>query len=299
MMDWDNLRVVLALAQAGSVRGAGARLKVSHSTVARRIEAFEAQLGVRLFDRTPNGFRLTAAGEDMLAVAARMDEEMSELERRLMGQDRRLEGNIRVTFPDALFSDLVMPDLVAFSNDYPEIDLEVLLSYRNLDLSKREADIAIRFTRRGKEPPEHLIGRRLVSNAYAAYGARSYLDGVDLSAHASAVRWIGWHDEGRQPPWVLDSDYPHIGARGRFDDAVVQVQAAKQGMGIALLPCMAADREPALVRLPPGDARPVFDVWMVSHPDLRETARLRIFRDMLTKAILGHRDLFEGRCPRR
>ena len=133
-MDWDNLRIFLALANQGSVRAAGAALGISHSTVARRIEAFEDQLGVRLFDRTPSGYALTAAGEEMLGVAGRVDEEISALERRILGQDTRLAGEIRVTLPDAIVSDLLMPDLADFTRDYPDIDLEIILSYRHLYL---------------------------------------------------------------------------------------------------------------------------------------------------------------------
>lgn len=297
-MDWDNLRIFLALANEGSVRAAGAVLGISHSTVARRIDAFEDQLGVRLLDRTPGGYAPTAAGEEMLASAMRIEEDVSTLERRILGQDTRLAGEIRVTLPDAIVSDLLMPDLATFTRDYPDIDLEIILSYRQLDLSRREADIAIRFLPPDTQPPEHLVGRRLVVSRSSAYAERSYLATHDISAEQTEARWLGWDDRIRSPKWVRDSDQPHLPARGRLYDTQLQLQAAKQGLGLAMLPCFVGDRDEDLVRVPPGNPQSYRDVWILSHPDLRETARLRVFREFIIKAILKHRTLIEGGHPR-
>ncbi len=297
-MDWDNLRIFLALANEGSVRAAGAALGISHSTVARRLDAFEDQLGVRLFDRTPGRSALTAAGEEMQSVAARMEDDVSALERRILGQDTRLVGEVRVTLPDAMVSELLMPDLAAFTRDYPDIDLEIILSYRLPDLSRREADIAIRFLPPNTEPPEHLAGRRLVVSRSTAYAAQSYLDAVDVFAKPPEASWLGWDDRVRSPKWVRDSDQPHLPARGRLYDTQLQLQAAKQGLGLAMLPCFVGDQEKELVRVPPGNLQAYRDIWILSHPDVRETTRLRVFREYIVKAILQRRDLFEGERPR-
>jgi DNA-binding transcriptional LysR family regulator len=297
-MDWDNLRIFLALANEGSVRSAGAVLGISHSTVARRIDAFEDQLGVRLFDRTPGGYAPTAAGEEMLGAAARIEEDVNTLERKILGQDTRLAGEIRITLPDAIVSELLMPDLATFTRNYPDIDLEIILSYRQLDLSRREADIAIRFLPTETQPPEHLVGRRLVVSRSTAYAEKGYLATVDISTDPTEARWLGWDDRVRSPKWVRDSDQPHLPARGRFYDTQLQLQAAKQGLGLAMLPCFVGDREADLVRVPPGNLQSYRDVWILSHPDLRETARLRVFREFIIKAILKHRSLIEGGCPR-
>lgn len=297
-MDWDDVRFFLALARAGSVRGAGTALGVSHSTVARRIDLFEKKIGVRLFDRTPTGYKVTTAGDDMIASAARMEVDMSSLERRLLGQDTRLAGDICITFPDSLTSDILMPDIAAFSKEYPEIDLELVLSYRVFDLSKREADIALRMLRCDSTPPEHLIGRKLTSIYYAHYASKAYLAAHDLQGNPSAASWVRWDERARFPGWVQESLLPDIPGKNNLANGMMQVQAAKAGLGIASLPCFAADREPDLVRLPGSIHRPYFDMWILSHPDLRETTRLRIFRDYITKAILRKSPLYEGRRKR-
>ncbi len=296
-MDWDDVRFFLALSRHKSVRAAGDQMGVSHSTVARRIEAFEKRIGVRLFDRTPKGYILTLAGEDMMESALRIEDDMNGLERRLLGQDARLEGRICVTFADNLTSNSLMPFMVGFSEAYPNIDLEMILSYRNLDLSKREADVAIRYYRPDKQPPDHLIGRKLATLYYADYAAPAYLKRVDLDRNPSHARWIGWGDEGRFPDWVKSSPYPHIPARHVLENGVLQMQAAKLGLGVASLPCVAADVEPGLVRLPNSQPKPFFDMWIVSHPDLRETARLRLFRELLSEAVIEQADLYQGLKP--
>jgi DNA-binding transcriptional LysR family regulator len=298
IMDWDDVRYFLALSRCGSVRAAGDQMGVSHSTVARRIEAFEKQIGVRLFDRTPKGYITTVAGEGMMDQALRIEEDMNGLARSLIGQDARLEGHICATFADNLTSNFLMPFIAEFANAYPKIDLELILSYRALDLSKREADVAIRYHRPGKQPPDHLIGRKLASIYYAEYAAPDYLKQVDLDKNPSDINWVGWGDQGRYPDWVEAGPYSHIPARHILENGMLQMQAAKSGLGISSLPCIAADQDPGLVRLPKSEPKHYFDMWILSHPDLRETARLRLFRELLTKTILAHIDLFEGRNPR-
>jgi len=296
-MDWDDVRYFLALARCGSVRAAGDKLGVSHSTVARRIETFENQIGVRLFDRTPKGYVMTIGGEDMLETAYRIEEDMNGLERRLLGQDAKLEGRICVTIADSLASDFLMPFMVEFAETYPEIDLEMILSYRALDLSKREADVAIRSYRPTKNPPDYLIGRKLTRIHYAEYAAANYLPYIDLNKDPSDICWLGWSDEGHYPDWVKDGPYGHIPIRHILENGMLQLQAVKAGLGIAVLPCVTGDRDAELVRLPKSKPKHYFDMWILSHPDLRETARLRLFRKMLSDTIVSHTDLFEGLLP--
>jgi len=157
-MDWNDVRLFLALARGGSVRAASSEAGVSHSTVARRIETFEKRLGVRLFDRLPSGYALTRAGEDALPVAKLVEEEMEGLRRRLTGRDQQLSGRIRLTAADFLATHFLMPALAEFAKRYPHIEFEIISTYVSLDLDKREADVALRFT---NDPPGHLVGRCL------------------------------------------------------------------------------------------------------------------------------------------
>ncbi|WP_299618265.1 LysR family transcriptional regulator [Pelagibius sp.] len=295
-MDWDNLRIFLALAQQKSVRGAAGALGVSHSTVSRRIESFEDSLGVRLFERLPDGFVLTPFGEDMMQTARRLEEAVNGLERRVLGQDARLRGDLRVTMPDLLAAKLLMPDLVAFGKRYPDINLEVAISYTPFDLGRREADVAIRITR---DPPEALVGRKIITYARATYASRAYLAEHDPVAEPDSVTWIGWDDRSRHPRWVRETPFPGAPVRGRLNNAMVQLAAAKAGMGLAMLPCFMGDTEPDLRRVPPGKPEPAWDIWILTHEDLRATARVRAFMDFMAEAFLGHRDLLEGRQPQR
>ena len=153
-MDWNDVRHFLALARSGSARGAGAELGVSHSTVARRVEALEEQLATRLFDRTPDGYQLTTAGEDIRPRAESIEREMLSIERVVAGQDERLKGPVALTCCDHFVSGLLMPDLHAFCRASPDIQLHINVDSRSYDLSKREADVAIRILVKGDQPPE-------------------------------------------------------------------------------------------------------------------------------------------------
>ncbi len=285
-MDWEDIKIFLALMRTGTVRTAAEKLGVSHSTVARRIEAMEQKLSVRLFDRLPSGYIVTPVGEDMLKVAEQVETDLGGLERRILGHDHKLAGRIRVTMVDALAAGLLMPHLTEFTEKYPDIDLEIDVTYDTANLSNREADVAIRFS---QNPPELLIGRRMITCSTAAYASQEYLGQHDLSTPEKA-RWIGFgpHD------WVKKSQFPNIPVKGKFVSLMVQLEACKRGMGIGMLPCFLGDPEPALQRISAPEPNVNFDLWLLTHPDTRTNARIRVFKDFIADAIKSHRKLLEG-----
>ncbi len=289
-MDWDDIKLFLALMRTGTVRAAAGALGVSHSTVARRIDAMERKLAVRLFDRLPTGYVVTAAGEDMLAVAELVENELDGLERRILGHDRKLAGRVRVTMVDGLATGLLMPHLADFTRKYPAIDLQVETTYEEVDLDYRGADIALRFAR---NPPDHLVGRRLLTCATAAYASVDYLKHHDLDDPADG-RWIGFGAPEAFPKWVKESQFPNIPAKGQIVSLLVQREACKAGMGVAMLPCFLGEAEASLRRLSPGEPNPNFELWLLSHRDMRTSARIRLFSEAMTVAIKSHRWDYEG-----
>ena len=294
-MDWDDLKVFMAVARAGSLRAASRVLRVNNTTVSRRIRRFEARLGARLFDRKPGGYAITAAGEEILAAARRIEAEVQGVERRVLGRDARLGGDIKFTAPDSALLGLLMPDLVAFMDRYPEVTLEIDMSLETANLSAREADVALRATTR---PPEHLIGRKVARIAQAPYATPDYLAAHDLVADPGAARWIGWSDRVSHPDWVRAGPLPDTPVRGRIPSDVCQREAAKAGAGIALLPCYLGDADPALVRVPPGLTLGNHEYWLLTHRDLLSTARLRSFWDYMLEVMKRRKPLIEGLRPR-
>ena len=289
-MDWDDIKIFLSLMRTGTVRAAAEKLAISHSTVARRIDAMETKLAVRLFDRLPTGYVVTPAGEDMLTVAQQVEDDLGGLERRILGHDQKLVGRVRVTMVDALAVGLLMPHLSAFMEKYPEIDLEVDVTYDIADLTSREADVALRFA---QTPPEFLIGRRLLTCATAPYASQDYLNQHDLKDPEQA-NWIGFSDQGPTPPWVKKSDFPNLPVKGKFVSLMVQLEACKAGMGLGMLPCFLGDPDPALKRLSQPEPNANFVLWLLTHRDMRTNARIRTFTDFIASALKSHRPLLEG-----
>ncbi len=289
-MDWDDIKIFLSLMRTGTVRAAAEKLAISHSTVARRIDAMETKLAVRLFDRLPTGYVVTPAGEDMLTVAQQVEDDLGGLERRILGHDKKLVGRVRVTMVDALAVGLLMPHLSAFTEKYPEIDLEVDVTYDIADLTSREADVALRFA---QSPPELLIGRRLLTCATAPYASQDYLNQYDLKDPEQA-NWIGFSDQGPTPPWVKKSDFPNLPVKGKFVSLMVQLEACKAGMGLGMLPCFLGDPDPALKRLSQPEPNANFVLWLLTHRDMRTNARIRTFTDFIATALKSHRPLLEG-----
>ena len=186
-MNWDDTRLFLALARSGSARATAADQRVSHSTVTRRVVQLESDLGVRLFDRDVRGYRLTGAGEVMMKSVIRAEDALLTAERKLQGRDAQLSGEIRLTTSNIIATHLIMDDLVEFTRHYPAIDLNVLISYDLFNLSRREADVAVRMLRLSSSPPEDLVGRKLVTIKSCYYSSDAYLAENDpLSANSTS-----------------------------------------------------------------------------------------------------------------
>lgn len=290
---WDDLLYVLAVGRTGSLSGAARELGVTHSTVFRRIGKIEEQLRVRLFDRLRDGYAPTAAGETMIALASEMDEDIVALERRLAGEDLRPSGTLRVTTTDTLVATLT-PLLAKFRGLYPEIKVELVTGNQMLNLSRRDADVALRPT---ANPDETLVGRRLAAVAFAVYGSKQYLAAAGGGDLARNHEWVGF-DESLSHlaayAWLkrqADADRVSL----RATSFMTLVEAAANGMGLAVLPCYVAAYRPELVRVSELLPEVVTDLWLLVHDDLRHTARVRAFVDFIAGEFTRLRPLLEGR----
>lgn len=290
---WDDLRLVLAVFREGTLSGAARRLGVTHSTVFRRLGTIEKDMGVRLFERFRDGYAPTAAGEMAAASAVRLEDEVFALERKISGEDLRPSGLVRIATTDTL-SAILMRHVAPMRRLHPEIRLEIAISNAMANLTRREADIAIRPT---PEPPELLVGRRLAGIAYAVYGSHAYWSRHgqgDLSAHD----WVGLDDTlansviGR---WMRENiDASRIACS--VDALPALRDAAEAGLGLAMLPCYVGDLVSGLRRATSQTpSNPRSTLWLLTHNDLRRTARVRATLDFLATAFSSERMLLEGK----
>jgi len=294
-MDWDDVRHFLALARTGSVRAAGSSLGVSHSTVARRVEALEARLDARLFDRNRDGYSLTESGRAMLPGAQRVEQELADIERDLAGGDARMAGLVSLTCCDAWVSAMLMPRLAALSDAHPDLQISVFNDPRPFDLSKREADVALRVLAVGDRPPEHLIGRPLVPITVCSYVALEHAQ--RLAPGGPGARWLAFDDAKITELLISSSSHPGVPPWGSFSSIDSLAQAAYAGLGWVMLPTYIGDRDGRLTRLAIPDLRHVADLWLLCHPDLRDNARVRAARRCAEEALLAHAGWFRGECP--
>jgi DNA-binding transcriptional LysR family regulator len=293
-IDWDDLRYFLAVARARSLTSAAHSLKVSQPTVSRRLAAMEQRLGVRLFERGKDGYDLSGPGAEIYEAANQVGEDITDIERRLVGRDQNLSGQVTVTCTEVMSNLYLAPHLARFAQMNPGINLSVNCTFQNLSLSRGEADVAVRNTNRA---PDTLIGRRLVKVATAIYAARDQAE--QLRANPKCWNWIGWQDDA-YTRLLITSHFPNAVVRHRVDDMQTMRSMARSGLGVAALPCYMADTDPGLVRvLPDPIMEGALDLWVLRHPNVRQVARLRLITEFLADTIMTDRDLFEGERPRR
>jgi DNA-binding transcriptional LysR family regulator len=294
MLLWDDFRYIKAIADTRSLAGAAEVLGVNHSTVFRRLGQIEQQLGSRLFDRGRTGYSLTACGEEMVDLAARMGEDVVNFERKVTGRDLRPSGKLRITTSELLLLYLLNDVLIGFRKAYPDILLEIVVSNQRLDLSKRDADVAVRAT---YQTPDYVAGRKAARLAWAVYGAKALADKpFDPVVHGREHDWIAYTDYssiGKATKWLRE----HVDDRRivyRTNTMLGLAQAASAGVGLVLLPCFAASAIPGLARLTPPMPELEGDLWLITHPDLRNTARVRAFLDFCAHHIAQRHHETEG-----
>ena len=294
-MDWNDLRYIKAIADTGNVANAANQLNVHQSTVFRRLNTLEKDLGVRLFERFSNGYVMTIAGEDFYRSAERIETDIFALNRRINGQDTRPSGTIRVTMADALLFGLLAPCLSEFRQAYPEIELEVLVSKEVLNLTKREADLAIRAT---KQPLETLVGRKVATVATAIYGSKEYLRTHPYLNDLNRHDWIGFDEtvmESATASW-LKQTIPDVKFQYRLNTCMGILSAVKENAGLALLACYLGDSDLDLVRVGMPIPQLEKQLWILTHEDLRYVTRIRTFIDFVASFLTQRIESIEGRA---
>jgi DNA-binding transcriptional LysR family regulator len=278
-MEWSDLRYVLAIARAGTLSAAARRLGVNQTTVARRLAAAQTSLRARLFDRSEGLFRPTKAGDEVLRRAAQVEAEIDAIARGIGGSDAVVAGSVRVTAVPILVNRLLIPALPKLSAAHPNLQIELIAEPRNLRLTRREADIALRLAR-----PERgdALARRIGRLDYAVYaparrsGPLPWITYDESLSHLPQARWMA-----AAPPAAL----PKL----LVNDAEAILRAVGAGLGQSLLPCFAADDDKRLRRM--SGAKPVLsrEIWLLVHRELRAQARIAAVIAWLDSAMPGRR----------
>ena len=291
MLDWDDIRFFLSVTRHGNLSAAAKELHVSQPTVGRRLAALEASLGVRLLDRTPDGYVLTLAGREVREKAEGLESVAQSLERTVGGRDTRLSGIVRVTCAETMAARILAPCFAALQKQHPDIMVELIPDPRELSLSMREAELSVRLT----QPNQHeLVVRRIGSLAFGLYASPDYLErhgDLDFESGCPGHRLIAQLDDIQDAPqfkWLADlTPRARIAFRTSSHEAAVSV--AVQGAGLACLARFRADREQGLIRLAPLLPAPTTGIWLVVHRDNRETSRIRAVMTHISDYIRSQR----------
>jgi DNA-binding transcriptional LysR family regulator len=292
---WDDLRLIKSIAEVRSLPAAADLLGVNHSTVFRRLGQLEETVGTKLFERHRAGYTLTAVGEEMVELAQKVDDEITAFTRKLAGREIAPAGELRVTTNDSLLIHLLTPLFTRFRRQCHDVRLDVVLANQELNLSKRDADVAIRAT---DNPPENLVGRRVATIAWSLYGRAADFPEPEAitSENLYEQDWVSLGDNFatfKAVKFVQEHVAPErVGYK--VNTVLGMAEAIEQGLGIGHLPCFIGDATPGLVRL--GAPVPEFatGLWLLTHPDLRHSPRVRVFLDFLAAEIGRQRKIIEG-----
>ncbi|MEF2072447.1 LysR family transcriptional regulator [Consotaella aegiceratis] len=292
-MDWDDVRVFLAVARTGQILAASRRLGLNHATVGRRVSALEADLGARLLDRHPQGCALTPDGEAFFQAAERMEEEMTAARQAVGSMDADLSGTVRIGAPDGFGTAFLAPRLGALLERHPALTLQLVPVPRAFSISRREADLAITIDR----PVEgRLVVQKLVDYSLGLYAATSYLDRHGRPDSEEALLrhgLIGHVDDLIYSPVLnyageIVRNWP---SRFEISGALGQTEAVTAGAGIGILHAFIANSCPGLERILPGrEVRRSY--WMVFHESGRHLRRIRVVAEFIRDCVAAERSLF-------
>jgi DNA-binding transcriptional LysR family regulator len=288
-LDWDGLRYFRAVATSGTLSGAARALGVEHTTVARRLDALESELGARLFLRNARGYGLTRVGQALLESVAAMQREVAAIARLADGQDVEMTGAVRIATADALAKHLLLPALAPLVAEHPGLCLEIVSDTRQHDLARREADLALRI---GASLDTRLVGRRLAGLGFGLYGARPRPARLAL-ARAEFVTF----DEvvGKLPheAWLAEHA-PQARVVLRSNRQETLTEAVRLGLGLGLLPCLVAAPGTGLERWLGPDEVFTRELWLLVHPDLQGSRRVRAVMAAIASYVEVHADRVAG-----
>lgn len=295
-LEWSDLRLVLSICRAGSLSGAARLLECDHSTVFRNINRIEKSVGVRFFERLPTGYAMTDAGELARTYGERVEAEMHALSREVLGRDDQLQGNVCVTAPSGLVSELLPEWTAEFITAHPQVSIELLAGAGTLDLGRREADLAIRAT---SKPPEGSVGRKICRFRFGIYCAP---ERIEAWRHIPPPE-LDWVFLDGIQSWLVPHVFKSVAAAeeriiARTNTPHSALQLAATGLGATFMSCYFADRHPGLVRLGDPLEPLTIDLWVLTHPALRHTARVKALMRFLTDKLTERSALFEGLEPR-
>jgi DNA-binding transcriptional LysR family regulator len=288
MFDWNDLRAFLAVARSGSTLGAAKAMRVNQTTVARRLEALEAAIGLKLLERGQTGSRLTEAGRDLLAEAEKVERAAQGFESRSIAHQRGLAGSIRLTCIEILANMIVTPAIAEFRRKYPEVQIDLMVTDQALDIEAGEADLAIRA---GRElPSSDLVARKVVDYDFALYCDRDYAErrGAPATLAELADHDLIGGDAGLdQVPamlWMFEQACGKAPVT-RSNSMSNLVHAVRAGLGIAPLPCAVADVNPRFVPCSDRIESGRVSSWIVTRRELKDTPRVRALIDFLVPYI--------------
>ena len=290
-LDWSDLRYALAIGQGGSLAAAARTLAVNHTTVLRRLDALEARLGARLFERQRTGYTPTEAGAVVLEQARRMADQADEIERHVMGRDRELTGQLRLTTAFVVMEHLLPDPLASFARAYPGIEVEVMENAFLVDLARRSAEPSLTWTQREADVAlrlsahvaEHLVGRSLGTAQCCVFALRGAPDLpqaiTPLATLVKEAPWVAFEQDTQARVYDrwMRQHLASSAVRVRVDIFNAVAAMLRTGIGVGILPSFMQQRHPEL--MPVSDPIPELDVpvWLLTHPVLRDTARVRVF----------------------
>jgi len=295
-MDWRALQDVVTVAETGSLSAAARRLNVSQPTVGRRIEQLEEQLGAMLFTRTARGLTLTKVGEGILHHAKQMEEDALAIERVATGANQELQGNVRVSLIEDLGIQWLPQKLSEFHAQFPHLSIEINIDNRNVDLLRREADIAIRLAR-----PEQadLICRKVGMLYFGLYASQSYLDEHGIPDRRTELKdhyHVGFDEEMGKSSQIkrLESLFNRGNIRHRSNSHMGIMEATRAGLGCGAFCCFIADLYPDLQRVLNKEINYAREIWLVTHAEINSSARIRAVFDFLGKSLEEDADRLKG-----
>lgn len=290
-LDWNDIKVFLALFRGRSVRTAAGELGMSHSTVSRHLTDLETSLGAVLFTRSRDGLLATATAEQIVARAERVEGEVLDLQREADSLDTALAGQVRVTSPPLLSQYMLMPHLAAFTQQYPGIEIILHSSFAIDDLMKGAADVAFRSQ---FDPNDNLVGRRLPDFVDRAYASPDYIAQHSFDGNQTDATWIGRGIIDPSHGWIKEGPFPDAAVKHQIPDMLDMAEAAREGLGMVVLPCFFADALDGLDRIPgtgPVSSRPG---WVLTHPDLRSSVRVMTFVRFLVAEMTKQEAMIVG-----